>query len=631
MSCYNGYVPKDATLSSLQTHQSQQGSTSVRCLKADRIIANEIVSDSISSRAACIRNETDDNSVCVDDDNIVFTMNGITRAQINSNGTFMVGTTSPTIGKIAHFEGDIKVTGIIDPIALQTEQTSVVPVDPTSTTTGVLWVRDDSPNVLVYTDNGGTSHDISNGINSSVPPDWTPTELSIIGSVPFTSLLQGSGSFTNISAIGDLSGAVITCATNSCLFDVIEQYLAFRIPAGLVDGTVIYITFGNFSGFPPSIALGMTINVAGGIYNCTLNALVGAVGVPVGPVTILATDELALSIRDTGGSTAQLNLFQNGTNVLTFNPTSLVGTPNNVGIYYGAISGSVTITKPLVPLFPIVGLTLYSAINNSGTIDPASYPANRLKKTFSITGLSDPLGSDVGIINNGNLFIFDDAGNPLSKEYRNIRYLDSVTSDIQNQFNNLVAQNYLLPADIGVTVQPFIKNNLVALVAPTNIDDSAQGYSRGSIWIRNFDNSVYMCADASIGSAQWSLLSTQTAILDRYRMVILAGAGGTQFNSPSISPVNGPYFLLTTTTSNIFDGWQFSDNTPGAQSWVTIGTKGSGIIYLWAVTGSWWTFVAGTLTDTGSAQYVTGNEGSSYHLYYNGTIMIIEQTSLVGM
>lgn len=59
---------------------------------------------------------------------------------------------------------------------------------------------------------------------------------------------------------------------------------------------------------------------------------------------------------------------------------------------------------------------------------------------------------------------------------------------------------------------PTYKNYLDATTAPTTGDDSADGYTVGSIWINTSSGTIYMCEDASAGAAAWvSLGSTGVA------------------------------------------------------------------------------------------------------------------------
>ncbi len=52
--------------------------------------------------------------------------------------------------------GKLTVTGLIDPTGLVLDQQATVPFTPAVSTKGTLWVRNDSPNVLVFTNGAGT-------------------------------------------------------------------------------------------------------------------------------------------------------------------------------------------------------------------------------------------------------------------------------------------------------------------------------------------------------------------------------------------------------------------------------------------------------------------------------------------
>jgi hypothetical protein len=310
----------------------------------------------------------------------------------------------------------------------------------------------------------------------------------------------------------------------------------------------------------------------------------------------------------------------------------LGGVPDSFGLFFASMPplSTITITKPFVPSFPLSGGDiLYGGLFPQGYIDSNSYPPNRSKKTYSITGLAAPLNSDVGMVTNDVMFIFDANGNPLSKEYTLIKYLDNATGNIQSQLDNITS-SYIPQTDIGVTVQPFLKNNQPAGVAPTTANDSSQGYSYGSQWINS--NNIWICTNPMLSNAAWEQVSTgqstQIAILDRYKMSIFNGVGGTLSNSPNVSPTNGPYFLLNSTVG-LFNGWDFSDNNPGAQSWVTLGTITVATYLMSGTGGNWWKNMAGVLTDTGSTQYTVGAEGTSYHIYYTGFKLVLEEIAIV--
>lgn len=57
-------------------------------------------------------------------------------------------------------------------------------------------------------------------------------------------------------------------------------------------------------------------------------------------------------------------------------------------------------------------------------------------------------------------------------------------------------------------------NNLAATVAPVFGDDTADGYSVGSVWVDVTADNVYMCTDATAGAAVWLKLNNATVPLN---------------------------------------------------------------------------------------------------------------------
>lgn len=68
-----------------------------------------------------------------------------------------------------HFAGNVKVTGkldvdgLIDPTGLVLDEQATVPGGAPAAAKGTLWVRNDTPNVLVFTDDAGTDHVLGTG------------------------------------------------------------------------------------------------------------------------------------------------------------------------------------------------------------------------------------------------------------------------------------------------------------------------------------------------------------------------------------------------------------------------------------------------------------------------------------
>jgi len=111
---------------------------------------------------------------------IQFVTNNTTAAIFNDNGVLIVtaggvdpNTITPAAGKVAHFEGDVKITGVLDPIGLELDEQSSTPLDPTGTTTGVLYVKDNSPNILVFVDNSGVEHVLSGVTDHEIVDTFT--------------------------------------------------------------------------------------------------------------------------------------------------------------------------------------------------------------------------------------------------------------------------------------------------------------------------------------------------------------------------------------------------------------------------------------------------------------------------
>ncbi len=127
----------------------------------------------------CIQDTDGDTSVCTDtipetdSDTIFFNTAGTEKARISSTGVFMVGTTTPTPGKIAHFEGDIDVTGIVDPIGVQYTQQGSIPGSTNVPDKGMLYTDSASlgtfSNTLVFVDNTDTPHTLGDMIGTSGP------------------------------------------------------------------------------------------------------------------------------------------------------------------------------------------------------------------------------------------------------------------------------------------------------------------------------------------------------------------------------------------------------------------------------------------------------------------------------
>jgi len=80
-------------------------------------------------------------------------------------------------GKALTVLGDVNITGAIDPTAVGFTESITSPL-PLEAGIGVLWVRNDAPNTLIFTDDGGTDHDLlATGGDVSGPVSATDTAI----------------------------------------------------------------------------------------------------------------------------------------------------------------------------------------------------------------------------------------------------------------------------------------------------------------------------------------------------------------------------------------------------------------------------------------------------------------------
>ncbi len=64
----------------------------------------------------------------------------------------------------------------------------------------------------------------------------------------------------------------------------------------------------------------------------------------------------------------------------------------------------------------------------------------------------------------------------------------------------------------GATGLTYVKNNFSGAVAPAVTDDSASGYTSGSLWLNIVAGAAYMCSSAAVGAAVWVNLASASSI-----------------------------------------------------------------------------------------------------------------------
>jgi hypothetical protein len=231
-----------------------------------------------------------DTSPGTDSNIITFKTDGKDRAIFNPDGVFIVtgdGITNPNsiipaLGKVAHFEGDIDVTGVVDPIGVQFTEQSSVPGTTNNPGKGMVYVNDTTvgnfSNRLTFVDSSNVSHVLGDMIspvgsvvdNSIIRFDGTtgkllkssPIEISDIGAISNTNgdpiILDGNVSITqNLSVIGTTT--TITSENllinDNCIYLNNGNVSTTALPGCIVVNYLATSNFSNvaFDGFMPGV------------------------------------------------------------------------------------------------------------------------------------------------------------------------------------------------------------------------------------------------------------------------------------------------------------------------------------------------------------------------------------------
>jgi len=175
-------------------------------------------------------------------------------------------------GKALTVNGDLDVTGIIDPIGMVFEQQANNPQAPT-VSEGVLWVRNDVPTTLIFTDSVGTDIDLSSGASSSLTSaggttlvvDGTSPDFIIKGLIA-----SGNSSITDNGTDLEVVTPVTTLAnaggTETLVVDGTGPTLTSK---GLTAGSGITLTPGA-----NDVTLSTTIVFASGMYTPSASTLI---------------------------------------------------------------------------------------------------------------------------------------------------------------------------------------------------------------------------------------------------------------------------------------------------------------------------------------------------------------------
>jgi len=150
---------------------------------------------------------------------------------------------------------------------------------------------------------------------------------------------------------------------------------------------------------------------------------------------------------------------------------------------------------------------------------------------------------------------------------------------------------------------PNIYKHTQSSSAPNINNDSSQGYSAGSQWLKTDTNTLYECKDATVGNAIWVVISGQsidinsltekTTPVDNDVLLIedsqdsfskkkikKSSIGGgvitpvTRSQRLSTSSLTAPTVVYQTDSDKGYYGWTFNSGSSGSGRWVLLGTQG---------------------------------------------------------
>jgi len=168
-------------------------------------------------------------------------------------------------GKSVTVIGNADITGVVDPIEMiLTEQASIPQT--TDVGEGALWVRNDAPNVLIYTDDVGTDFVIGGGGATTTLASTGGTESLVVDGVGPALSVKGLTAGTNITLVPSASditinGPTVPIAVSgnwSPMFTIVDGFSALPIVRAGTQPT--YTRVGNIVTLRISISGGTITN-----------------------------------------------------------------------------------------------------------------------------------------------------------------------------------------------------------------------------------------------------------------------------------------------------------------------------------------------------------------------------------
>lgn len=183
-------------------------------------------------------------------------------------------------------------------------------------------------------------------------------------------------------------------------------------------------------------------------------------------------------------------------------------------------------------------------------------------------GGSDNIGTVAGAISNINTVAGAVANiNTVAGSISNVNAVAGDIADVSTVagLSTEIAQIILIQDDIADAANNIPLSNRTATTDPGVGDDSADGYSAGSIWVNTSSGTVFICTDASVGAASWYDVGGSGGITDVLQDTTPQLGGNLDVNGKSIVSVSAGNILITpdTTGKIVLDGlsWPTADGS----------------------------------------------------------------------
>ena len=270
---------------------------------------------------------------------------------VDINGELTITPPIGFVGKALTVNGDLDVTGVIDPIELIFTDQTTVPQTPIAGE-GALWVRDDVPTSLIYTDSAGTDVDLSAAAVGATLASTGGTTLVVDGVGPTLSIkgLTATGNASIVVNANDLEVAVpvTTLAsaggTETLVVDGTGPTLTSK---GLTAGANITLT-------PGVNDVTIAATSGSGLSTIDIRTVNGVFAVPAGVTTVTAYSQGAGGGGGAGGVVAPANSGGGGgggaagnytVNTFTVVPLENLTVTIGLGGAAGAAGGDSTIDR----------------------------------------------------------------------------------------------------------------------------------------------------------------------------------------------------------------------------------------------------------------------------------------------